>query len=209
MFGTASDLDDFVYKTQITQARAVKLYVEYLRAHKSRNHGAMYWQFADCCAAISWSAIDYLRQPKALYYYTRRFYAPLLVTAVPHYVRTKHDLVPELQSLNLVAVNDTAQSVTASLAAQLLDTDGNVLDQTSLPTVVSPHSTSTPLKLPKNFVCPADPAASLLHITLAKDEKLLAENVFLYMPDKYINRPDPADTVSTAPRRRNAVETRA
>jgi beta-mannosidase len=179
-----------VYKTQITQARAVKLYVEYLRAHNVRNRGAMYWQFADCCAATSFSAIDYQRQPKALYYYTRRFYAPLLVTAVPQYARTKHDLVPELQSLNLVVVNDTALSITASLAARLLDLDGNLLDATSLPTVISPHSASTPLKLPKNFVCPADPAASLLHIALAKDEKLLAENVFLYMPDKYINRPD-------------------
>ena len=99
--------------------------------------------------------------------------------------------MPELLSLHLVVANDTAQSVTASLAAQLLDTDGNVLDQTSLPTAVSPYSTSTPQKLPKNFVCPTDPAASLLHITLAKDEKPLAENVFLYMPDKYINRPDP------------------
>lgn len=190
MFATANDLDDFAYKTQITQARAVKLYIEYLRANKSRNHGAMYWQFADCCPAISWSAVDYLRQPKALYYYTRRFYAPLLVTAVPQYVKTKHDLPPQLQSLHLVVINDTAQSVTASLAAQLLDIDGTMLDQTSLPMTVSPHSTSTPLKLSKHFVSPADPDNAILHITLAKDEKLLAENVFQYVPDKYLNRPD-------------------
>jgi beta-mannosidase len=191
LFGTAVDIDDFVYKTQLAQARAVKLYVEYLRAHKSKNHGAMFWQFADCCPAISWSAADYRRRPKALYYYCRRFFAPLLLTAVPYYVKTKQFQPSELRELNLVAINDSGNSVAASLNARLLDIGGNVLDTACLPTAISPYAASTPLKLPRNFVCPSDPAASLLHIALVKDEKLLAENIFLYLPDKYINWPAP------------------
>jgi beta-mannosidase len=191
IFGAAKDLDDFVYKTQLTQARAAKSYVEYLRAHKSKNHGILFWQFNDCCAAISWSAIDYRRRLKALYYYARRFFAPLLITAVPHYDKRKHFSEPDLSSLSLAAVNDTPNPVTASIIAKLLNLEGNILDQTSLPAVISPHSVSTPLKLSRNFVSPPDPSGSLLHMALEKDGKLLAENIFLYAPDKYINWPDP------------------
>jgi beta-mannosidase len=191
LFGNAKDIDDLVYKTQLTQARAVKSYVEYLRAHGSKNHGVMFWQFDDCCPAISWSAIDYQLRPKALYYYSRRFFAPVLLTVVPYYVKTKHYQPPELRHLHLVAVNDTPNPIAASLTARLLDASGNVLDTTCLPTAISPYSASTPLNLPRNFVQPAGSTALLLHISLTKDKSCLAENVFLYVPDKYINWPDP------------------
>ena len=73
LFGAAENLPQFAYLSQITQARAVKAYVEHLRAHNFRNSGVLFWQFNDCSPAITWSAIDYIKQPKALYYYTKRF----------------------------------------------------------------------------------------------------------------------------------------
>lgn len=90
LFGGTGDLERFAYLTQLTQARQIKRYVEHLRMHNGINRGAMFWQYNDCCAAISWSAVDYRRQ-KALYYYARRFFAPVCIA-----VATRHGLRPDL-----------------------------------------------------------------------------------------------------------------
>lgn len=42
--------------------------------------GAVYWQLNDCWPVISWSSIDYHGRWKALHYYAKRFFAPVLVS---------------------------------------------------------------------------------------------------------------------------------
>jgi len=80
-FRAPADINEFIYLSQITQARAIRKNVEHLRANSHINSGAVYWQFNDCCPSISWSCLDYANRKKALYYYTRKFFAPVLVTA--------------------------------------------------------------------------------------------------------------------------------
>jgi beta-mannosidase len=45
--------------------------------------GTLYWQLNDCWPVTSWSAIDGDGRPKPLWYATRRFYAPRLLTIQP------------------------------------------------------------------------------------------------------------------------------
>ena len=186
LFGSPENLEQFVYLSQITQARAVKTYVEYLRAHNFRNKGVLFWQFNDCYPTISWSAIDYTKNPKALYYYAKRFFSKLLVTAVPEFDKPKANLSPALQSLNAVVVNDGNQPITATLNCRLIDLFGHLLDEVAFPVAIGPFSTSPPLKLPKAIVFPAHPENSALHLMMEKDGNKIAENLFLYLPDKYI-----------------------
>lgn len=73
-------LEDLVYYTQINQAEALKYGVEHYRRNKGRCWGTLYWQINDCWPVQSWSVIDYLGVPKAAYFASRRFYAPVLLT---------------------------------------------------------------------------------------------------------------------------------
>jgi beta-mannosidase len=189
LFGTAGCLDHFVYLSQLTQARAIKTYVEFLRAHRSVNSGALFWQFNDCCPAISWSAIDYLKRPKALYYYAKRFFAELLITAVPELDDTKVGSAAQLKSLNVAIVNDTVESLTVQLSCRLIDLSGKLLDQVQLPVSVAPFSASRPVRIPQSIVSCPHPEKSAWHLLVKKDGVILAENLFLLLPDKYIDWP--------------------
>ena len=42
--------------------------------------GAIYWQLNDCWPVISWSSIDYYGRWKALHYYAKRFFAPVMLS---------------------------------------------------------------------------------------------------------------------------------
>jgi beta-mannosidase len=75
-----TDFDEFIYKTQLVQAEALKCAVEHWRRQKFHTAGALFWQLNDCWPVSSWSVIDSALRPKAAYYYARKFYAPLLVS---------------------------------------------------------------------------------------------------------------------------------
>ena len=189
LFGTAETIEQFVYLSQITQARAVKAYVEHLRAHSRRNSGVLFWQLNDCCPAISWSAIDHRRNPKALYYYAKRFFSKLLISVVPVWDRPKAELPPTLQSLNVIAINDTDKPVTAVLNCRLIDLFARVLDCAAFPLTIAPFSTSISLKLPREIAFPPHPDKSALHLLMTGNDQKIAENLFFYLPDKYIDWP--------------------
>jgi len=189
LFGTAENLEQFVYFSQVTQARGVKAYVEHLRAHNFRNNGVLFWQFNDCCPAISWSAMDATCEPKALYYYTKRFFSKLLIAVVSEPVKAPFDLPSGLRPLRVAVINDSEQPITATLNCRLVDLFGHLLDQVTLPIAIAPFSTSTPPKLPKTIISPTHPDKSCLHLVIDKDGKKIAENLFFYLPDKYIDWP--------------------
>jgi beta-mannosidase len=78
--------------------------------------GSIYWQLNDCWPVASWSSIDYYGRWKALQYYARRFYAPILVS--PHV---------EDGSVKVYIVSDKTAPTAATLRVRLMDFDGKVL----------------------------------------------------------------------------------
>ena len=189
LFGSAGDIDRFVYLSQVAQGRAVKRYVEHLRVHNYRNSGVLFWQLNDCCPAISWSAIDHMKRPKALYYYARRFFASQMVAIVPQMEKTRCGRPPKLQAVGAVVINDSSKPLTATLGCRMVDLGGKVLDDVEFPVTCGPFSRIAELKLPKAFACPAKAERTVMYCVLENDERKIAENLFLYQPDKYMQWP--------------------
>jgi beta-mannosidase len=80
-FRLPKDFPSFVYLSQVLHAEAMRVGVEHWRRLRDRCSGALYWQLNDCWPVSSWASIDYYGRWKALQYATRRFYAPVLLTA--------------------------------------------------------------------------------------------------------------------------------
>ncbi|HBG78768.1 MAG TPA: hypothetical protein DDW84_08015 [Phycisphaerales bacterium] len=176
-FRPAATLDEFIYLSQITQARAIKKNVEHLRTNSKINSGALYWQFNDCCPSISWSCLDYQLRPKALYYYTKRFFAPVIATIQP-------------QNSTAAVINHSPSPLTGLFTCRLCDLNLKTLDEFQRPVSASPSEIST-ITLPQSFVgtqkagnCPY-----FLYFTITDSEGVITENSFFHQPDKYINWP--------------------
>lgn len=77
-----TSFDALIYASQLLQAEAIRYGVEHFRRNRNddRCMGAIYWQFNDCWPVASWSSVDYEGRLKALHYYARRFFTPVLIS---------------------------------------------------------------------------------------------------------------------------------
>jgi beta-mannosidase len=81
-FKIPNNFQDKVIISQLTQAEAMQYGVEHWRRNRNDNHcmGSLYWQLNDCWPVASWSSIDYYGRWKALHYFAKRFYNPILIS---------------------------------------------------------------------------------------------------------------------------------
>jgi beta-mannosidase len=79
--------------------------------------GSLYWQLNDVWPGASWSSIDYYGRWKALQFHARRFYAPVIVTAM----RDKGATVASV-------VSDRTTPMQARWRLRVMDVDGHVLE---------------------------------------------------------------------------------
>lgn len=80
MYLYPTSLDKLVYASQLLQAQAMQYGVEHWRRNRGRCMGAVVWQLNDCWPVASWASIDYYGRWKALHYYEKRFFAPVLIS---------------------------------------------------------------------------------------------------------------------------------
>ncbi|SKA73825.1 beta-mannosidase [Clostridium sp. USBA 49] len=75
-----NDFNTLLYASQLLQAEAIRYGVEHFRRNRGRCMGTIYWQLNDCWPVASWASIDYFGRWKALHYYAKRFFAPLMLS---------------------------------------------------------------------------------------------------------------------------------
>jgi beta-mannosidase len=194
MFGSPSNIEDFSYLSQLTQARAIKWFVEHLRSHNFINSGVMFWQFNDACMAVSWAAVDYKKRPKALYYYAKRFYADVLVTAIADPKSLTPGSRDDFKLTGAIAINDSDKQVKAELKYCVMDLFGNPIKKGSAKVQIDPFSRSAVLPLPAEIASAKDSEKRILHLAMENKNGLLAENLLLLTYDKYIEWPVPKVT---------------
>ena len=114
------EFEKIVILSQITQAEAIQYGVEYWRQNRNEFHcmGSLYWQLNDCWPVASWSSFDYFGRWKALHYFARRFYSPLLPS-----VRESND------SVELWITNDFPITHSIKYFWKLLNLKGEILKQ--------------------------------------------------------------------------------
>ena len=131
------DFASFLYVSQVLQAEGIKIGAEHFRRSRPETMGSLFWQLNDCWPVASWSSIDYYGRWKALQYYARRFYAPVLVS--PHV---------EDGALKVYIVSDKTKAESVSLRLRLMDFSGKVLLEESHDVSVAPLASKVYLDWP-------------------------------------------------------------
>ena len=126
-----SDFGTLLYASQLLQAEAIRYGVEHFRRNRGRCMGTVVWQLNDCWPVASWSSIDYYGRWKALHYYEKRFFAPVMISCEEEGILTQDTNVNAQpyevkKSIRLNVANETREPVTAAVRWTLRDARGQV-----------------------------------------------------------------------------------
>lgn len=77
-FRMPKDFESTLFLSQIQQAVAIRVGVEYWRSLRPRCMGTIFWQLNDNWPVASWASIEYGGRWKVLHYAAREFYAPVM-----------------------------------------------------------------------------------------------------------------------------------
>jgi len=102
--------EDYVYISQLLQAKGIVMGIEAHRRAKPYNMGSLYWQLNDCWPAISWSSIDYFGHWKALQYKAKKAFENVLISSI-----RKKD------SVKTFLINDTFKDLKGNLKLKIID----------------------------------------------------------------------------------------
>lgn len=188
-----NDFEILLYASQLLQAEAMKYGVEHLRRHRGRCMGALYWQLNDCWPTASWSSIDYYGRWKALQYYSKRFFAPVLLSCEEEGCLTQEtDINAEdyyIQKSAVFAVtNETMEEQKVCVKWSLRNAQSEILEKGNWN--VEPQSLSV-WKSERISFENAGLRNSYIYYELWKDGECLSQAAALFCPPKHFEFENP------------------
>jgi beta-mannosidase len=174
-FPEPGNFDDWLFVTQLNQARAISFGIDHMRSHRPVCMGAIVWQLNDCWPVTSWAAIDGAGRKKPLWYALRRSYAPHLLT-----------IQPRGNGLAAIAVNDTTLFWRVPLTVERYDFDGKLLARHAVWRILCDRFQNTEITLPDEVATPGDPTREFLRARLGD-----AEACWFFEKDRRLAYPEP------------------
>ncbi|MGI6714421.1 MAG: glycoside hydrolase family 2 protein [Bacilli bacterium] len=129
LFDRVDGLEDFVQKSMIAHAEALRAECEFSRAHKEITGAFLNWMFNDIWPSGTWAVVDYFLEPKEAYYQLKKSYAPLLVSFFEDY----HG------KTNFFVDNQTMQNFVSDVAIYVKNYEGEILHAESIKVDVTPE----------------------------------------------------------------------
>ena len=137
MYLYPGSLNGLVYASQLLQAQAMQYGVEHWRRNRGRCMGAVIWQLNDCWPVASWAALDYFGRWKALQYYAKRFFAPVLVSCHEEGLLNQEgtsvntERIDPKKTTRLNVSNETMTTFTGRVSWALRRPDATVIEEGS------------------------------------------------------------------------------
>ena len=135
------DFGQMLYMSQVLQARAMRIAMETHRRHMPYCMGSLVWQLNDCWPVASWASIDYFGRWKALHYYEKRFFAPVLISCHEEGILSQNTNVNAepfglKKSAHLNVSNETMQEFRGKAKWSLRRPDASVIEEGSFDVTV-------------------------------------------------------------------------
>ena len=182
-FREPRDFNATLWCSQILHGLAMKVACEHWRRAMPRTMGTLIWQLNDAWPAASWSGIDYFGQWKAMHYFARRFYSPLMVSAV-------ENVTSGLVQVHVIS--DLLHPVECSLAWKLTDLAGTLLGHGQFPISAAPQASKLATELEFQKEISRHGAENLLvWLSLDHAGKTVSSNLILFARPRQLELSDP------------------
>jgi len=163
-----------VYLSNLAQAQIIEKEVLCWRRNP-RTHGTLIWQYNDCWPVCSDSCIDYTDSFKALYYFAKRFFAPVVLS-----------IERSGRRISIYAVNDRAEAFKGMLKWEVKDFNGGLLAEYSESAEILPYSSQKfdNIKLSASFYGKYAKTSYLTAELYDSQGNIAAIGYVLFVPDK-------------------------
>jgi beta-mannosidase len=155
--------------------------------------GTVYWQLNDCWPVASWASIDYCGRWKALHYYAKRFFAPLMISCEEEGLLTQSINVNaepfEVQkSIRLSVANESMQSHEVTVCWELCNAKGEIKRKEETHLTVEPLSA---IWLDKVELPEAELYGDYVSYHLIEDGVVVSEGTVLFCQPKHFRFVNP------------------
>ncbi|MEI6033844.1 MAG: hypothetical protein WCS65_06135 [Verrucomicrobiae bacterium] len=168
--------------SQLVHGLGLKEGIEYWRSTWPRCGGATYWQLNDVWPAPTWSSMDVTGRWKAVHYFVKRMFAPVLVLGVAR----RDD-----RSCEIHLVNDTDKTLEGSVEATLADGAGRVLGRWEFPVSTAARALRVASIDLSEWVDPTRPTDAALWLSFAAKSGETSDNLVLLDRPKHLGLRDP------------------
>jgi beta-mannosidase len=180
-YNKPKNFESFLYVNHVLQAEGIKFGLEGHRRAAPYCMGSLYWQINDVWPVASWSSTDYFQKWKALQYYVKKSFEPVLVSPYKEGIEIKVKII-----------NDKLKALNGKLLVKLIDFEGKVFR--NYETDVNISANENKLVFAENqekFIGGADPAQCVLQTELWVENKLVSSNLLFFKPFKDLKIKEP------------------
>jgi beta-mannosidase len=183
------NFESFLYVNQVLQAEGIKFALEGHRRAAPYCMGSLFWQINDCWPVASWSSTDYYQRWKALQYFAKKGFEPVLVS--PY--RDK-------DSLKVDIINDKLTEIKAQLLVKVLDFSGKEISKETKEVTVPANSSNTFFTAKSTeFLKNVKTNLQFLVVELLENNQIISSNSLFFSPIKEIALPKPSVKYEIAP----------
>lgn len=173
-FNVPEDFGLYIYTSQILAGEVLKYAAEHMRRNRGRCMGMITWQLNDCWPVISWAGRDYFGRWKAQLYYSKRFFAPVLVSACD-----------EGSRVGIYVTNDTFDTIDGTLKWELKDNRSDVIANGAEEVSIEPLSAKNYIQLDfSDEVKDFRPEDYYIEFSLASGANELGRGTTIFVPAK-------------------------
>ena len=190
-----TDFSTVIYASQLLQADAIRYGVEHFRRNRNNDRcmGAVYWQFNDCWPVASWSSVDYCQRMKALHYYARRFFAPIMISCEEEGMMNSGQELVRLpfafpKSIRLNVANESRKDEEITVRWQLRNAAAEILREEESKVLVKALSG---VWLEKIELPDVDIYKEYVSYQALKDGRIVSEGTVIFSYPKYFRYENP------------------
>lgn len=175
------NFESFLYVNHVLQAEGIKFALEGHRRAAPYCMGSLYWQINDCWPVASWSSTDYYQRWKALQYFAKKGFEPVLVSPYQ-----------DKDSLKIDIISDKLSGIKAQLVVKVLDFSGNEIWKEVKEVTVPANSSNTFFAARTfQFLMNLQPRTQFLVVELVENEQIISNNSLFFRPIKDVMLPTP------------------